>query len=75
MKITDPCPECGSQLEFDEVDVGVGVLRGNERCDECHWYPGVVKVACECGCGKVSFDKALEFNHPLDYQAGERGCS
>lgn len=37
--ITDPCPECGEQLEFDEVDVGVGVIRGNPGCPNCGWTP------------------------------------
>ncbi len=39
MTITDPCPECGEQLEFDEVDVGVGTLRGNPGCPNCGWSP------------------------------------
>lgn len=38
-KITDPCPNCGEQLEYDEVDIGVGVLRGNPGCPNCHWTP------------------------------------
>ncbi len=73
--VTDPCPECGDQLQFDEVDIGVGIQRGNPHCDSCLWYPGAVKVACECGCGKMSFDARLEFNHFEDYRFGERGCS
>jgi ribosomal protein S27AE len=35
----EPCPECGEPLEFDEVDIGVGVQRGNPRCPNCGWYP------------------------------------
>ena len=73
--IADPCPECGAQLDFDEVDIGVGVQRGNPRCDECYWYPSAVKVPCECGCGKMNYNKHVEFNHPEDYRFGERGCS
>jgi hypothetical protein len=33
----DLCPRCGEPLEFDEVDVGVGVIRGNPGCPACHW--------------------------------------
>ena len=28
-------PVCGSELNYDEVDVGVGIIRGNFRCDDC----------------------------------------
>jgi transcription elongation factor Elf1 len=35
----DNCPSCGAQLTFDEVDIGVGVLKGNARCEECGWEP------------------------------------
>ena len=31
------CPSCGNELDFDEVDVGVGVIRGDYHCNECHW--------------------------------------
>lgn len=33
------CPRCGAELEYDEVDIGVGVQRGNYRCSECGWEP------------------------------------
>lgn len=36
----DVCPRCGEVLEYDEADVGVGVIRGNERCAACFWVPG-----------------------------------
>lgn len=39
-----PCPQCGAELEFDEVDIGVGVQRGNYRCPECHWVPEPIKM-------------------------------
>lgn len=68
MQIEDPCPECRSQLSFDEVDIGVGTLRGNPHCDVCYWSPDAVRVACECGCGRMSFNSAMEFNHPTDYR-------
>ena len=31
------CPDCGAPLDWDEVDIGVGVQRGNYRCTECDW--------------------------------------
>lgn len=63
----DVCPNCGDDLEFDEVDIGVGVERGNPRCLSCGWYPNVVKRhSSECtkvlhgqslvGCLKVKWD-------------------
>lgn len=38
-RVTDPCPRCGKQLTYDEVDIGVGTLRGNPGCESCHWTP------------------------------------
>lgn len=35
----ETCPECGAELEYDEVDIGVGTLRGNPGCPECYWTP------------------------------------
>ncbi len=26
------CPKCGEELDCDEVDIGVGTLKGNYRC-------------------------------------------
>ena len=33
------CPDCGGQLEWDEVDIGVGVQRGPSFCldPECRY--------------------------------------
>jgi len=31
------CPVCGERCTYDEVDIGVGTLRGNLRCDSCGW--------------------------------------
>ncbi len=33
------CPVCGSELDYDEVDIGVGIQTGNYRCEICGWYP------------------------------------
>lgn len=33
------CPKCNEPLDYDEVDVGVGVIRGNWGCPECWWTP------------------------------------
>lgn len=33
------CPTCDSELNYDEVDIGVGVQTGNYRCDNCGWTP------------------------------------
>ena len=33
------CPNCGKDLTYDEVDIGVGTLTGNHRCDWCGWLP------------------------------------
>lgn len=37
--MADNCPKCGSKLDFDEVDIGVGIQRGNYGCPDCHWTP------------------------------------
>lgn len=31
------CPRCNEELNCDEVDIGVGTLSGNYRCDSCGW--------------------------------------
>ena len=33
------CPVCASPLNYDEVDIGVGIQTGNYRCDCCGWSP------------------------------------
>lgn len=33
------CPECGELPEYDEVDIGIGVQRGNPGCPNCGWVP------------------------------------
>lgn len=35
----DRCPDCGAPLDYDEVDIGVGTLKGNYRCPDCDWAP------------------------------------
>lgn len=44
----DKCPRCGSTLEYDEVDVGVGTVRGNVGCPECLWTPDIVDDLSHC---------------------------
>lgn len=39
MNEPDLCPKCGVPLEYDEVDIGVGVQRGNPGCPACYWTP------------------------------------
>lgn len=39
----DKCPRCGEKIEYDEVDIGVGTLRGNAGCQACHWTPALRK--------------------------------
>jgi len=33
------CPICGKLLNYDVVDIGVGIQTGNYRCDCCGWCP------------------------------------
>ena len=33
----DQCPRCGETIIYDEVDIGVGMMRGNACCDVCGW--------------------------------------
>ena len=33
------CPICNELLNYDEVDIGVGIQTGNYRCDRCGWCP------------------------------------
>jgi hypothetical protein len=35
----ESCPDCSEPLDFDEVDISVGVQRGNPRCPNCGWEP------------------------------------
>jgi len=43
IKMTDDlrprCPTCGELLNYDEVDICVGIQTGNYRCDCCGWNP------------------------------------
>jgi hypothetical protein len=34
---SETCPRCGEALEWDEADVGIGVIRGPAGCPACHW--------------------------------------
>lgn len=51
------CPECGAELEFDEVDVGVGTIRGNPGCPECHWTPTTMNDEDLVAAGTPLFDQ------------------
>ena len=31
------CPKCDSELSYDEVDIGVGLMKGDYHCDVCGW--------------------------------------
>ena len=35
--ITRKCPKCDGEFSFDEVDIGVGTMQGNYRCNACGW--------------------------------------
>lgn len=35
----DWCPACALPLDYDEVDIGVGTLKGDFRCPDCGWRP------------------------------------
>jgi primosomal protein N' len=39
MNDIEPCPDCGEPLDYDEVDIGVGMQRGNYGCPNCGWVP------------------------------------
>ena len=42
------CPRCGEKLEYDEVDVGVGVIRANPGCFNCFWTPDIIDENSKC---------------------------
>ena len=31
------CPKCGSGTTREEVDIGVGMMHGPARCNNCGW--------------------------------------
>ena len=31
------CPECGKETTHEEVDIGVGIMHGPTRCNNCGW--------------------------------------
>ncbi len=51
------CPRCGGQTDADEVDIGVGVMRGPRGCIDCGW----------------SEDKSLDMADPANAGPDERG--
>ncbi len=32
------CPICNEILNYEEVDIGVGIQTGDYRCDHCGWH-------------------------------------
>lgn len=58
----EKCPRCGEPLEYDEVDIGVGTMRGNPGCPACFWTPDQepeahLRVMLECPkCGAAQED-------------------
>ncbi len=40
----DKCPKCGEELEYDEVDIGIGIQRGNPGCPNCYWIPEEIQM-------------------------------
>lgn len=60
----DKCPRCGEPLDFDEVDIGVGTMRGNPGCPACFWTPEklpeedlrVIVVCPKCGAEQEDLD-------------------
>lgn len=38
------CPNCAGSLEYDEIDIGVGVQRGNYYCPNCGWEPPALDI-------------------------------
>lgn len=36
-RVEETCPECGGSIMREEVDVGVGTLRGPACCERCGW--------------------------------------
>ena len=49
MAISDLCPDCGGPLEWDEVDIGVGVQRGPSFCldPECQYNRARAKLVSD----------------------------
>jgi len=61
----DTCPRCGGQLDYDEVDIGVGTLRGNPGCPDCHWVPGHSETPVSCPrCGTPGDQDDCRECHP-----------
>jgi ssDNA-binding Zn-finger/Zn-ribbon topoisomerase 1 len=67
MNDVDRCPRCGEPLEYDEVDIGVGTMRGNPGCPSCHWTPppfgleedveiAIMVICPKCGAEQQDLD-------------------
>jgi C4-type Zn-finger protein len=33
------CPICDHEMDYDEVDIGVGTMKTNYHCDYCGYIP------------------------------------
>lgn len=36
-RCVDICPECGFPVTREEVDIGVGMMHGPAKCNNCGW--------------------------------------
>jgi hypothetical protein len=52
------CPNCKTECDRDEVDIGVGIQHGPWQCNECGWIE-IHKVITLVGVGKA-FKKLLK---------------
>jgi len=77
------CPKCGEVLDFDEVDIGVGVARGNFRCPNCFWSDDVA-TNDRCSMGPLQLhtwslsdgkqcEHCLKFKPEIDMPEGMEG--
>ena len=75
------CPNCKELLDYDEVDIGVGVARGNYRCPNCFWSDDVA-TSDRCFGGKPhswtladgkQCESCLKFKPEIDMPEGMEG--
>ena len=63
---SDLCPHCGEALEYDEVDIGVGVQRGNPGCPSCLWTPSEQKRLDEAFRSLTEYEGDPEVGDEID---------